>query len=79
MITKKNATTACCTIAPRLWVERDSQKPILIGKGGERLKTMDRAPAVVERSSGESVTGPVVKVKPKWRDETARLRELGFK
>jgi GTP-binding protein Era len=68
-------------IAATLWVERDSQKPILIGKGGERLKTIGSAARrELERFVGGKVFLDLwVKVKPKWRDEDARLRELGFK
>ncbi|HNT77325.1 MAG TPA: GTPase Era [Anaerolineae bacterium] len=68
-------------LAATLWVERESQKPILIGKGGERLKTIGSAARrELERFIGGKVFLDLwVKVKPKWRDEDARLRELGFK
>lgn len=65
-------------ISATLWVERDSQKPILIGKGGEKLKRIGSAArAELERFIGGQVYLELwVKVKPKWRDDVARLREL---
>lgn len=65
-------------IAATIWVERDSQKPILIGKGGEKLKRIGSAArAELERFIGGQVYLDLwVKVKPKWRDDPARLREL---
>lgn len=65
-------------ISATIWVERDSQKPILIGKGGEKLKRIGSAArAEMERFIGGRVYLDLwVKVKPKWRDDTARLREL---
>lgn len=65
-------------ISATLWVERDSQKPILIGKGGEKLKRIGSAArAELERFIGGQVYLDLwVKVKPKWRDDVNRLREL---
>lgn len=67
-------------IAANIWVERDSQKPIIIGKGGQRLKQVGQiARAELERFVGGKVYLDLwVKVKPKWRDKDARLRELGY-
>lgn len=67
-------------IGATLWVERDSQKPILIGKGGQRLKQIGMAArAELERFvAGQVYVDLWVKVKPKWRDQSTRLRELGF-
>ncbi|MBN2003256.1 MAG: GTPase Era [Anaerolineae bacterium] len=69
-----------CYIGATLWVERDSQKPILIGKGGQRLKQIGTAArAELERFvAGQVYVDLWVKVKPKWRDQRARLRELGL-
>ncbi len=65
-------------ISATLWVERDSQKPILIGKGGDKLKRIGSAARTeLERFIGGQVYLELwVKVKPKWRDDVARLREL---
>jgi GTPase len=67
-------------ISGRIWVERESQKPIVIGKGGRRLKQIGtEARAELERFIGGHVYLDLwVKVKPSWRDRAARLRELGF-
>jgi len=67
-------------IAARIWVERESQKPIVIGNKGSRLKQIGTAArAELERFVGGKVYLDLwVKVKPKWRDHEGRLRELGF-
>jgi len=67
-------------VAATIWVERASQKAIVIGKRGERLKQI----GVVARGELERFIGGRVyldlwvKVKPDWRDHAARLRELGY-
>jgi GTP-binding protein Era len=63
-----------------IWVERESQKPIVIGKNGRRLKQIGTAArAELERFIGGRIYLDLwVKVKPSWRDRTAQLRELGF-
>ena len=67
-------------IAATIWVERESQKPILIGKGGRRLKAIGAAARQsLERFLGSRIYLDLwVKVKPKWRDNEQRLRELGL-
>jgi GTP-binding protein Era len=67
-------------IGARIWVERESQKPIMIGKGGQMLKKIGTtARQELERFIGGKVFLDLwVKVKPKWRDQDARLRELGY-
>ncbi len=77
MKVRENGTTY---IAARIWVERESQKPILIGKGGRRLKRIGiEARQELERFIGGRVYLDLwVKVKPDWRDHDARLRELGL-
>ncbi len=67
-------------IAARIWVERESQKPILIGKDGRQLKRIGSAARQeLERFIGGRVYLDLwVKVKPKWRDQAARLKELGI-
>jgi GTP-binding protein Era len=67
-------------VSARIWVERDSQKPIIIGRGGQRLKQIGiAARQELERFIGGQVYLDLwVKVQPKWRDHTGRLRELGY-
>ncbi len=63
-----------------IWVERDSQKGIVVGKGGQQLKHAGRAARLELRD----LTGmPVhlnlwVKVRENWADNEADLQALGF-
>lgn len=68
-------------ISARIWVERESQKPIIIGKGGRMLKKIGaEARKELERFVGGQVYLDLwVKPKPRWRDRDARLQELGYK
>lgn len=67
-------------ISARVWVERGSQKGIVIGKGGKMLKQIGSAARQeVERFIGGKVYLDLwVKVQPEWRDRESRLRELGY-
>ncbi len=63
-----------------IWVERDSQKGIVIGKGGARLKAIGRAARLELK---EQLGVPVhlelwVKVKENWADSERELRALGI-
>lgn len=63
-----------------IWVERNGQKAIVIGSGGEQLKEVGRA-ARIEMS--ELFKRPVhlelwVKVKENWSDNEVALRQLGY-
>lgn len=68
-------------ISARIWVERESQKPILIGRGGKMLRRIGAdARQELERFVGGQVYVDLwVKAKPRWRDRDARLHELGYK
>jgi GTP-binding protein Era len=68
-------------ISARIWVERDSQKGIVIGKGGKMLKRIGAAARKeLERFVGSKVYLDLwVKAQPRWRDRDARLQELGYK
>lgn len=63
-----------------IYVERESQKGILIGKGGAMIKAIGTA----ARKQMEALTGRrthlklFVKVRAGWRKDTEFLRELGF-
>ncbi|MFN7523393.1 MAG: GTPase Era, partial [Aphanizomenon sp.] len=62
-------------------VERDSQKGILIGKGGTMLKSIG---SEARQQIQKLITGKVylelfVKVQPKWRHSRVRLAELGYR
>ncbi len=62
------------------FVERDGQKAILIGKGGEKIKRIGAdARADIERRLGRSVMLRLwVKVKSGWSDDERALRSLGY-
>jgi len=61
-------------------VEKDSQKAIVIGKSGERLKTVGtEARLDMERIFGMKVFVELwVKVRPDWREDEQLLGELGY-
>ncbi|WP_253188351.1 GTPase Era [Leptolyngbya sp. 'hensonii'] len=68
-------------ILATICVERDSQKGILIGKGGSMLKTIGSA---AREQMQKLIAGKVylelfVKVQPKWRQSRSRLAELGYR
>jgi GTP-binding protein Era len=66
-------------IEATIWVERDSQKPIVIGEGGATLKSVSTAARKdLERMYGGKVyLGVWVKVRRGWSDDRAMLRKLG--
>ena len=67
-------------IEATILVERDSQKAILLGKGGERLKAMASAARKdLERLfQGKVYLGVWVKVRRAWTDDARVLRQLGY-
>jgi GTP-binding protein Era len=63
-----------------IWLERQSQKPILIGKNGTKLKQIRE---YGEKQLSAWLEQPVqihlwVKINPKWRKKNTALKELGF-
>jgi GTPase len=67
-------------IAATILVERDSQKAIVVGKGGQRLKEVGTAARLdMERLFGTKVFLELwVKVKEDWREDERALTELGY-
>ena len=63
-----------------IWVERPSQKGIVIGKGGQTLKQVgERARKDLLRHFDRRVHLELwVKVKKNWADSDAELRKLGY-
>jgi GTP-binding protein Era len=61
-------------------VDKESQKPIVIGKKGEKLKTIaSRARADMEQLFGSKVFLEVwVKVRSGWADDERALKRLGY-
>lgn len=68
-------------ISADIYVEKDGQKAIIIGKGGSRLKNIGTsARADIESLLGAKVFLELwVKVKRRWRMSDAALSELGYK
>lgn len=68
------------SVAATLFVERESQKGIVIGKGGEMLKKI----GTLARNRMETMTGRKiylelhVKVAPNWRNDSAALKRFGY-
>ena len=63
-----------------IYVERDSQKKIALGKGGETIKAISTAS---RQELSEILDQPVhlflfVKVRENWGDDPARFREMGL-
>jgi GTPase len=67
-------------IAATLFVERDSQKGIVIGQGGEMLKKIGTtARKEIEKMSGKKMFLELrVKVAKNWRNDEDSLRQFGF-
>ena len=76
MAAKKGITNIHATIH----VERDSQRGILLGKGGENLKTIGtRARIDIENLLGQKVfLGLHIKVSKEWQTDAKLLDRLGF-
>ena len=67
-------------IEATIWVERESQKPIVLGKGGALLKRIGSAARRdMERLfDGKVYLGLWVKVKRDWTHDQRLLRQLGY-
>lgn len=68
------------TINAIIWVERDSQKGIVVGKGGSVLKRVGKAARLeLKEKMGHSVHLELwVKVKDNWADSEQDLQRLGY-
>jgi len=67
-------------ISATIWVEKESQKPILIGQGGHKMKAIGSS---ARRDIEKFLDRPVflelfVKVKGKWRSRESDLKDLGL-
>lgn len=63
-----------------IYVERDSQKGIIIGRGGEKLKKVGKEARLdIEQFFGKSIYLELfVKVEPDWRNRENKLRQFGY-
>lgn len=64
-----------------IYCERESHKGIIIGRSGEKLKTIGKEARIdIERLLGSKVYLDIwVKVKKDWREKENLLRQLGYK
>lgn len=67
-------------IAATIFVERESQKGIVIGEGGKMMKSIGSAARKeIEQMGGRKVFLELrVKVQKDWRDDANALRQLGY-
>lgn len=67
-------------IAAVVWVERESQKPIVIGKGGERMKGISTSARIgMEKLFGRKVFLETwCRVREGWSDDEAALGRFGY-
>lgn len=79
-VTKYNEKTNPVRIEATIHVERDSQKGMVIGAGGKKIKEIGMA---ARKSIEEFVGGPIflglqVKVLPNWTRSADTLKKLGY-
>lgn len=80
IVEKFNEKDNAIHIMAVIYVERDSQKGILIGKGGAMLKKVGTAARKdIEAFFGKNVYLELfVKVEPNWRNRENKLRSFGY-
>lgn len=74
-------TDGILAISCNIYIEREGQKAIIIGKGGSMLKAIGTAARIeIEKLLNAKVFLEIwVKVKKGWRDDTRLLQELGYR
>jgi GTP-binding protein Era len=75
-----DAKRRCPEIQAAIHVEKESQKPMVIGKGGAKIKEIGTAAreSIENLLGGKVVLKLFVKVTPKWSKNADRLKELGY-
>ncbi len=68
-------------IQATIYLERDTQKPILLGKNGSKIKVVrEQAEAEIATLTGKSAKLNLwIKIKPGWRKSNSLLNQLGYK
>lgn len=76
----RDARKEITTVRAVIYVERESQKGIIVGAGGEMIKRIGtEARADLERLLGEQVHLDLrVKVKKDWRRDASQIRRFGY-
>lgn len=80
-IDRVEETPKITNILATVYVERTSQKGILIGKGGSMMKTVNSAARAQMQKliAGKVYLEVFVKVQPKWRHSRSQLAEFGYR
>jgi len=80
IVEKFDETDTSINIMAVIYVERDSQKGIIIGHGGQRLKRVGtEARKDIEKFFGKKVMLQLyVKVEKDWRNQESKLRQFGY-
>jgi len=68
-------------ISANIWLERKSQKPILIGKNGANIKALRIASEKeIHKIIGKRIKLDLwIKIKPNWRKKKNALKEFGYR
>jgi GTPase len=76
----KERESQAAYVAATVFVEKESQKGIIIGRGGEMLKRIGtQARQSIEEMNGRKVFLELrVKVSKNWRNDAQMLRQMGF-
>ena len=80
-IDKVEEDTSITRILSTVYVERKSQKGIILGKGGAMVKTIGTSAReqIQKLIAGKVYLEIFVKVQPKWRQSRTQLAELGYR
>ncbi len=80
MVPREGRSDGLIDIYATIYVERDSQKPIVLGKGGSRMKEIGSGSrGAISRLLGSPVFLDLhVKVAKEWQRDPKQLRRLGF-
>ncbi len=81
LVTDYQENTFPIHISADLYCEKESHKPIILGKSGEMIKKISTASRKeAEKLIGEQIYLQIfVKVKPNWRNDIKSITELGLK
>jgi GTP-binding protein Era len=79
-VAEVDATPELVKVAALVWVAKTSQRPIVLGRGGERIKAIGTAARLeMERLLGTRVFLEThVKVRDNWADDARALQQLGY-
>jgi len=68
-------------IYANIWVERKSQKPIVLGKNGSKIKAIrEKSESEIYKILKKRISLDLwVKIKPHWRNKKNALKEFGYK